>query len=121
MGARAARPGTPWFRFKLDRGRGPASWEVRLATESDSRIMVGNCGLCLTDQRLILIDPTVERHDGQTIDSTVWHELLHASWMRGDQPANDPEEERIVSALEKRLWPVLSANGLCWPAPKGGR
>lgn len=119
MGARAKRPGTPWFKVKIDRGRGPASWDVRLATEDQTDEIKGACGACLTDRRIILIDPSVEY--ARDIHSTVWHELLHASFPRGNRPANDPEEERIVSAIEKRLWPILAANGLRWPEPRGGR
>lgn len=113
----ATRPGQRWFRLRLDKGRGPQWWDVRLVGDHDTPEIHGNCGVCLLTTRTILVDPTA--HEGADVGSTVLHELLHAAWPGPATRERDPEEERIVAALEARLWPVLAAHGLRWPERKG--
>lgn len=102
------------FRFKMDRGRGPARWQVRDATDSDTDYMVGNMGRCFIKERVILVDPW-----STEADSTILHEILHAAMPSG--LVEYETEEKIVATLEKRLWPLLAAHGLRWPDPKGRR
>ena len=110
-----AAPGSRWFRFRLDRGRGAALWDVREATDADSAYMIGACGRCLRDRRTILVDPTHETD--HVMGSTVLHEMMHAAWPLA-RSHDMAEEERVVRALEQRLWPVLVAHGLQWPERK---
>jgi hypothetical protein len=108
-----AQPGSRWFRFELDRGRGLARWDVRVATEAEASFMRGACGICNRRARAIFVDPTMDGGDHE-IGSTVLHEMMHAAWPLRRLHDNE-EEERVVRALEQRLWPVLVANGLRWP------
>lgn len=115
------KPGRPCFKFGLDNGVGFRTWEVREATESDTGLMEGAMGRCLRrgpHRRIILIDPTIDTEFER--DSTIFHEVLHAAWPGGGGYESG-EEERVVTALEKRLWPLLAAHGLRWPEQRKRR
>lgn len=104
-------PGSRWFRFRLDRGRGAALWDVREVDDLRAGEQQA-CGICDRRGRAILVDPSHEtEHD---MGSTVLHEMMHAAWPLS-RPHDNDLEERVVSALEQRLWPVLVAHGLQWP------
>lgn len=119
------KPGRPWFEFGLNNGVGFHTWEVRLATEEETPLLKKNLGRTIRYEksaggpRLILIDESIDSAFNR--DSTVFHEILHAAWPGGIISVEGRSEEEIVSALEKRLYPLLAAHGLRWPEPRKKR
>lgn len=114
------KPGRPWFKFGLDNGVGFRTWEVREASDADTPLMEGSAAVCLRDgRRIILVDPSLDTDFER--NSAVFHEMLHAAFPGGEAYVGSDEEERIVMALEKRLYPLLAAHGLQWPAPRKRR
>lgn len=75
----------------------------------------GYNGVTLPDRRLVLVDAGSVRF---VQDHTVLHEMMHVSvdGVEGMGPA----EERVITEMAPRLWPILKRFGLRWPErPEG--
>lgn len=119
-----------WFRLRDRRRR---VWRVHLAhprwfapheaaKKRTDRYANGFAGLTILAERAIYLSASEDR---STREETLLHEVMHAV-LDGFEPVRASEaisyeaEERAVSAISPRLYPVIRRMGLRWPRlPRG--
>lgn len=105
------RHSLPWFRFRDSHGE---VWTVALATKPfvnrTARFGFECVGLTHYQMRIVLVDAGQAREHQ---DETLLHEILHVSAHQARLP--DEDEERAITAMSPRLWPLLKMLGFRWP------
>ena len=103
-----------WFRFRDKSGK---TWEVQISTHEDSPILKGEYGtlgydgITISDERSIIIDAAATRN---VQDYIILHELMHAV-LDGVNGIDGKAEEKVITEIAPRLYPVLQKFGLRWP------
>lgn len=77
-----------------------AKWRISL--DSKKLDTTKYDGMCIHDDREILIDPSLPRNE---MEKTILHELLHSAWP--DNICSLRKEETIVETLASILSPVI--------------
>lgn len=108
------KPPVCWFEFTDSDGK---KWKVFGSSHEDSDKLRGDpgtpgyFGMMIPDERMVLIDATSAK---RTQDYIVLHEIMHAALSSiSDLP--DEAEERVITELAPRLYPILKRLGLKWP------
>ncbi len=103
-----------WFRVKDKNGK---TWEVQISSHEESPILqgkpgtLGYDGITIPGESRIIIDAAANRNVQGYI---VLHELMHAV-LDGVNGINGKAEEKVITEVAPRLYPVLQKFGLRWP------
>ena len=100
--------GTLWNFFASTHGISP-----ELRGDPGTR---GYNGVTIPDKKIVIIDSSSTRY---VQDHTVLHEAMHMS-VDGVPGLDGAAEERVITEMAPRLYPILKRFGLHWPErPEG--
>lgn len=108
-----------WFSFKNHDGE---SWRTEVTSHEYSEELRGEtgtrgyAGITIPQSKIILIDTETSRN---VQDYITLHELMHAS-LDGVNGIAGKAEEKVITEMAPRLYPILRKFGLRWPdRPEG--